>query len=323
MRLLKSFLIVIAMFAAIGAGLWVASPREVWPTAAQVGPVEIGTDLDAWLAQREGVFTDITDGTEKHIFWAEAAGDRTEFAVVYLHGFSATRQEISPVAERIAEGLGANLFATRFAGHGRSGDALAEASAADWAFDLAEAMAIARQLGNRIILVGTSTGASVATLAALDPGYAADIDAIISVSPNYAINSPQAWLLDLPFARDWVPLVAGETREWEPHNAAQARYWTTRYPSLAVFPMRTVQTAAADADFEAATVPMLVFYAAGDQVVLPAATARVIQRWGSRVDSYVVEGADDPSQHVIAGAILSPSTTDWVIETSLTWLADQ
>ncbi|WP_323036160.1 alpha/beta hydrolase [Pararhodobacter sp.] len=323
MRFLKSLAIVAAVFFLAGAALWVLSPRETWPSAAQVGPVDIGTDLDAWLAQRESVFDDITEGAEKHIFWANDAHERTEFAVVYLHGFSATRAEISPVAERIAESLGANLFATRFAGHGRSGDALAEASAADWAYDLAEAMAIARRLGNRIILIGTSTGGSIATLAALDPDYAPDIWALITISPNFEINSDQAWLLDLPFARDWVPRVSGETREWTPHNAEQARFWTTRYPSVAVFPMRTVQSAAAAADFATATVPMLVFYASGDQVVLPAATARVIQQWGSRVDSYVVDGADNPSQHVLAGDILSPSTTDWVVDRSLTWLADQ
>lgn len=323
MRFLKSLTVVIAVFLLAGAALWVMAPREVWPTAAEVGPVEAGADLDAWLAQREGLFDDITAGTDKHIFWAAAPNERTEFAVLYLHGFSATRQEISPTAERIAERLEANLFATRFAGHGRGGEALAEASAADWAYDLAEAMAIARQLGNRIIVIGSSMGGSMGTLAALDPGYAPDIFALITLSSAFEINSGDAWLLDLPFARDWVPMLAGETREWTPVNEAQGRYWTTRYPTTAVFPMRTVQTAAADADHAAATVPMLVFYAAGDQVVVPAATARVIQRWGARVDSHVVDGAGDPSQHVIAGAILSPSTTDWIVETSVTWLADQ
>jgi alpha-beta hydrolase superfamily lysophospholipase len=323
MRFVKALLGLVAVLLVAGAALWAFAPREHWPLAAEVGTVEIGADLDAWLTQRESVFDDIIEGTEKHIFWAGDVGVQTEFAVVNLHGFSASRVEISPAAERIAQRLGANLFATRFAGHGRTGEAMAEASAADWAFDLAEAMAIARRLGQRIIVIGTSTGGSIATLAALDPGYAEDIAALITISPNYEIYSDQAWLLDLPFARDWVPMVAGETREWEPHNAEQARYWTTRYPTIAVFPMRTVQTAAAAANHGAATVPMLVFYASGDTVVLPSATARVIHNWGARVDSYVVEGADDPSQHVLAGDVLSPSTTDFVVDASLTWLADQ
>ena len=323
MRVFKVVVAVIAVTAFAGIAAWVMAPRETWPVAADIGTVETGADLDVWLTTREGVFDDITPGAEKHIIWAGDTGTRTETAVIYLHGFSATRQEISPVAENIAQALGANLFATRFAGHGRSGDAMAGASVADWAFDLAEAMAIGRQLGDRIIVIGTSTGGSIGVLAALDPAYANDIAGLITVSPNFEINSTQAWMLDLPYARDWVPMVAGDTREWQPLNDQQARYWTTRYPSVAIFPMRTVQTAAAAADHSAARVPWLVFYAADDQVVQAAATARVVQHWGARVDAHVVAGSDDPSQHVITGDIISPSTTDMVVATSLAWLADQ
>jgi alpha-beta hydrolase superfamily lysophospholipase len=322
MRWFKRLIAVLVLLVAAGAAIWITAPRDAWPTAAEIGAVTPGDDLDAWLAQRESVFDDITDGAEKHIFWAGEPGARTPTVVVYLHGFSATRQEISPVAERLAQELGANLFATRFAGHGRDGAALAGASAADWALDAAEAMAVARRLGDRIVLVGTSTGASIGTLMALDPAYAPEIGALIAISPNFEINSPQAWLLDLPYARDWVPLIAGETRSWEPVNARQARYWTTRYPTVAVFPMRTVQQAAASAPHGAARVPLLVVYSGEDTVVWPPATARVIQAWGARVDSHVVTDTGDPSHHVLAGDILSPGTTDWVIDTALRWLAD-
>lgn len=322
MRWLKRLLAVLGLLIAAGAVLWITAPRETWPDAAAIGTVTPGEDLDAWLAQRESVFDDLTEGAEKRIFWAGQPGDRTATVLLYLHGFSATRQEISPVAERLARELGANLFATRFAGHGRDGAALAAASAADWALDAAEAMAVARRLGERIVVIGTSTGASIGTLMALDPAYAPDIAALIAISPNYAVNSRQAWMLDLPYARHWVPLIAGETRSWQPVNAEQARYWTTSYPSIAVFPMRTVQTAAAATAHGAARVPLLVIYSADDQVVWPPATARVIQAWGARVDSHVVSATGDPSHHVLAGDILSPDTTDWVIATARAWLAD-
>lgn len=183
-------------------------------------------------------------------------------------------------------------------------------------------MAVAGRLGDRIVLIGTSTGASIATLAALDPAYRDRIAALVMISPNYELNNPQAFLLDLPHAEKWVPMAVGETYEWQPRNPDHARFWTTRYPTTALFPMRAVQRAARGANHAAATVPALVFYAAGDQVVLPAATARVIQAWGARIDAHVVEGADDPGQHVIAGRILSPSTTPLIIDETLAWLAD-
>ena len=67
---------------------------------------------------------------------------------------------------------------------------------------------------------------------------------------------------------------------------------------------------------------MLVFYAPRDEVVVPAATARVIERWGARADAHVIDDAEDPNQHVITGAIRAPSTSDFVVQTSLDWLAD-
>ena len=87
------------------AGLFAFAPRE---------PL----DLDSYLRDREAVVGGITPGTEKRILWAGAAGARTDWAVVYLHGFSATSEEIRPVPDRVAAGLGANLYFTRLAGYG-------------------------------------------------------------------------------------------------------------------------------------------------------------------------------------------------------------
>ena len=318
MRFLKGLFAFVLILAGAYALAAVTSPRETWPGA--VAAPDLPEDLGPWLAAREGVFADITPGAEKTIQWAGEPGVRTPLALVYLHGFSATRQEISPVAETVARNLGANLFATRFAGHGRPGAALGEASVADWATDLAEAIAIGRRLGERVVLIGTSTGGSLAALAAVEPSYAADIAGVVLISPNFELNNPQAFLLDLPWARSWVPMVVGDTRSWEPLNEGHGRYWTTSYPSVAVFPMRVVQQASAAVDHAQAGMPMLALYAAGDQVVLPAATEAVLARWGGPTTAVVVDGADDPFQHVIAGDILSPSRTAPTIEVLTDWI---
>lgn len=327
-RVVRFLAATLAALALLGAALWLADARPGWPDAAQVPAPQLGTDLDAWLAGREAVFDDVIPGAEKAINWAGLPGARTELAVIYIHGFSASRREISPVPETVAAALGANYFGTRLAGHGRAdsgavpGAALGNATVDDWAYDLAEAMAIGRQLGERVVLIGTSTGGSLATLAALDPAYRDDIAALITVSPNFALSDRQAWMLDLPFAPHWIPRIGGAERSFEPQSEDHARYWTERYPTSALFPMRTVQRAAASADHPAARVPMLVFYANDDRVVVPSATARVIERWGARADAHVIDNAEDPGQHVITGDIRSPATNDFVIRTILAWLAD-
>lgn len=326
-RLARILLVLPLVLALLVAGVWWAAPRPNWPDAATLPAPVPGDDLDAWLDARESVFSDIVPGTEKAINWATAPGERTELAVVYIHGFSASRREISPVPESIAAALGANYFGTRLAGHGRAdgavpGAALGDASVEDWALDLAEAVAVGRRLGERVVLIGTSTGGSLAVLAALAPEWQDDIAALITVSPNFALASSQAWMLDLPFAPRWLHLVGGDERSFTPYSDDHALYWTERYPSRALFPLRNVQRAAAAADHAAAQVPMLVFYAADDQIVTSAATARVIQNWGARVDAHVIDNAEDPGQHVITGDIRSPATSDFVIQTTLAWLAD-
>lgn len=319
MRPLTIAAIVVLDLFLVAAALWYFAPRETWPTTTPL--VSPGDDLDQWLAQREGVFDDITPGAQKRILWAGEPGQRTPLALVYLHGFSATRAEIAPVPETLASTLGANLFETRLAGHGRPGEALGAVSVQDWRADLAEAMAIARRLGERVVLIGTSTGGSLAVLAALDPDHAPDLAGLILISPNFEVASSQAFILDLPFARDWAPPLMGRTRSWEPANERQARYWTHSYPTSALFPMRVLQTAARDADHSRARVPALVFYAVGDTVVRPEATLRAMSRWGAPVTLHEVTGAEDPSQHVIAGDILSPSGNAEVIAIATDWLA--
>lgn len=312
-------LILAALVVAVAA-LWLTAPRLHWPAAAEVAAVTPGADLDAWLAGREAGFPDLTPGTQKLILWAGDTGAQTDLALVYLPGFSATRQEIAPVPQRLAEALGANLFETRFTGHGLPNAAMGSATAADWAADLAEAMAVGERLGRRVVLVGTSTGASIAVLAALDPAYRDRIAGIVLVSPNFGVADPKAVVLDMPWAQVWGPWLFGATRRWEPVNAAQARYWTTQYPTRALFPMRAVQQAALHAPVESARVPALVFYALGDQVVDPSATEAVMARWGAPAALHVVTDADDPSQHVIAGDILSPRATAGIVATTADWL---
>jgi len=54
--------------------------------------------------------------TESRIVWANGEA-RTPWAVVTLHGFSATRQETAPLAETVASLLNANLYEVRLTGH--------------------------------------------------------------------------------------------------------------------------------------------------------------------------------------------------------------
>jgi len=307
--------------AVIAAGLYFFAPREGVDLEISFQDSDLGDDLDIWLQEREAGYPDIVPGVAKRIFWAGAAGEKTPLAVIYVHGFSATSEEIRPVPDEVAKALGANLFFTRLAGHGRGSAAMAEPVAGDWIEDMAEAMAIGRRLGNRVLVISTSTGATLAAVAATDPVLSRDMAGVVLISPNFRVNSPAAVILDLPFARWWGPVLAGADRSFPPLNAGQATYWTTSYPTKALFAMAALSRLARGLEYGAAKMPALFLYSAEDKVIDPAAIAPVIAAWGGPVTQEMrrMQAGDDPYSHVIAGEIMSPGQTDPVIAAILAW----
>jgi len=299
--------ILIGVSAAIIFAALVSWPADLaWePTAP-----EVGDDPAAWLAAREAeVDSGIVPGTEKRILWQNAeTRQRTPLAVVYLHGFSASRQEIAPVPKRLAAELDANLFETRLAGHGLSNDRLANVRAEDWMRDVDEALAVGRRLGERILLIGTSSGATLA-LARMAAGTAPEVAALVMLSPNFGPADPSADLLIAPGGPLLGRLLVGENRSFEPANAAHERYWTTTYPMSAVVEvMRLVNAVRASLPL-ALEVPLLVLVSEEDRVIdveraLDALS--VIEAPARRILSVQSAG---PGRHILAGDILSPGQT--------------
>jgi len=280
-------------------------------------PAQTATDIEAALAAEEARIDaefGLIAGTEKRIVWHAEPGRKSEYAVVYLHGFSASRQEIAPVPAMVAEALGANLFETRLNGHGLNRDALTDVSAEDWLADGAEALAIGQRLGERLVVIGTSTGATlVLALAGYDSFDA--IDTLIMLSPNHGPRDPASVWLTRPFGPLIARALVGEYREWQPANDAQALYWTTRYPTTALVEMMRLVDRA-NAMTRAAAVPKaLLLYSPDDQVVsvdkvlaafesLPAATKA----------AHAMPADGDPGRHVLAGDVLSPQSNAGLAE---------
>ena len=266
------------------------------------------SSLDAYLAASESAYDDITPGAEKTIQWARAAGTKTPLSMVYVHGFSATRQEVAPLCDTLAARLGANLFYTRLSGHGRPGKALGRATATDWLRDTQEALAIGKRLGDQVILVGTSTGATLALWAAaeLQPESLA---ALVLLSPNLRPRDPSARVLTWPWGATVARLMVGSHRTWTPHNEQQARYWTTRYPVEVLPEMMALVDLVNDQSLDAIRVPTLVLYDPDDEVI----SIQAIQERLSAVQTSMIERdtvrSNAPSHHVIAGDIVAPTTT--------------
>jgi len=306
-------LLAIAATAALLGGLaWLTTPPAL--VNAAVRP-QLPDDIEAWLADAERQVAtqySLIPDTEKRVTWHGEAGTRTPYAVVTLHGFSATRQETAPLAERVATALGANLFETRLTGHGHAEQPMQEVRAEDWLADTAEALAIGARIGDKIVVIGTSTGGTLAL--AMSNHRAADtVSDIVLISPNVQPSDGNAAWLTRPAGPLIARLIAGGTRSWEAHNERQARYWSTSYPlEAAIEVMRLV-------DLLDARLPMtlqqnlLVLLSPRDTVVSPAATKQAYEHIDAPRKALIeIEDAGDPSNHVLAGDILSPDSTDEV-----------
>jgi len=291
-----------------GTALWFLTPAKLQPAMAEAALPE---DLDAWLVQSERQAADrygLVPGTEKRITWF-GERERTPYSVLYLHGFSATRQETAPLAELVASRLGANLFETRLTGHGRERERLTDVRAEDWLRDAVEALAIATRIGERVIIIGTSTGA---TLAAAMIGHPAmnNVDSIVMMSPNFAPRDPGAAWLTRPAGPLLARMLVGDTRSWEPHNEKQALYWSTSYPTASAIEMMRLVDLANRQLPDGIPQRLLMFYSSDDAVISPAEALSVFEQTGTPQKAAIeIRDPGDPSHHVLAGDVLSDQKT--------------
>jgi esterase/lipase len=300
--------------AGVLAAVVLLGPRaRVDPEVHPLLPPADPADVDGWLRASEDSVPDLRPGDAKEVVWADAQGAVTDVAVVYLHGFSADRHELDPVPADIARALGANLFYARLSGHGRDGAAMGGATAHDWLQDTEEALAVGRRIGRRVVLVGTSTGGTLATWAATRERWRPDLLAVVLISPNFAVRDERADMLLWPWGGLIARLVAGPERCFEPANERHRRHWTTCYPTRALLPMMALVHHVRSLDPTRIVTPTLVLYSPDDQVVDPRATERHFAGVGAPVKRIVgVQGSAAGEHHVLAGDILSPNDNDTV-----------
>ncbi|MEX0276902.1 MAG: alpha/beta hydrolase [Ruegeria sp.] len=310
----------------VGALMFFFGPREQVDLQPTFDPRKFGEGVQVYFEATESAFDDIVPGVEKRVIWQPGFTEqRTKYAVLYVHGFSATSEEIRPVPDKVAEALGANLVYTRLQGHGRTGAAMAEGTASGWMRDMAEGLAAARAVGDAVIVISTSTGGTLASAVAVDPVLSEDVAAMVMVSPNFGVNTPGAWVPTLPWARTWLPVLMGQERTASSTNPEQEKYWTLTYPWEAVVPMSVLVDVVFGLDFAQAQVPTLFWFSDQDQVVRPDRTHEVAAKWGGPSDVQLVTmgAGDDPASHVIAGRLMSPGQTDAAVTGILNWLAEQ
>lgn len=266
--------------------------------------------MDDYLKYREDTIGNVRPGTEKKIIWAnEKNKQQTEYAVIYVHGFMATRQELSPVPEEIAQALNANIFFTRLKGHGRTADAYTNVTKDLWLRDLEEAYSIGLKIGKKVILIGCSTGASLSLLWAAK--HPPNLAAVVLLSPNFGIQDTAAELLGLPGGKVLARLLIGKYYEDEDEKISplEAYYWDQRCNSNGIVAMLRTAYAADDVELDKMSAPLLIVYSEHDETI---EVEDILDFYEDNKDNanITLVNFKKAQHHVLGGKIISPETSN-------------
>jgi len=277
-------------------------------------------NIDDYLKSKEAIYSDIVENTEKVVHWAGEAGQKTEFSIIYIHGFSASRQEVMPLPELVAKAFNANVYYTRLNGHGRSVEAMGEPSMQDWIDDTVEAYEIGQTIGEKVIVIGTSTGGTL--LAWLEQQDFADaLFASILISPNFDVRDKKAYLLPYSLGMTVAKWINGPYYRFEVQNEIHAKYWTEKYPLEAVVPMVELVNEVYYMERSHITLPHLIIYSDKDEVIDPKAIKRYFSQLGGNQNQLnEVVSQSVCGNHVLAGDACSPETTEEVTQSITSYI---
>ena len=290
--------------------------------AVPAAPVE----LEAYINAKEAT-QKIKPDNEARIIWADSSRKKTKYAIVYLHGFSASQGEGAPLHTDIARRFGCNLYLSRLAGHGLVTDnPFLHFTADEYWRSAREALAIGKQLGEQVILMGTSTGGTLALLLAAD--YP-EVHSLVLLSPNIAINDPNSWLVNnhwgLQVARtvlnsDFV--VSGDRRE------LYKKYWYSRYRIEGVVQLQELlEETMTEETFHKVKQPVLMLYYYKDQVhqdsvVRVDAMLKMMEQLGTPANMKVSKAMPETGNHVI-GSYIKSADVDGVKSEIATFLENR
>lgn len=308
MRLLKRTLTVVIIFVIV----YVVGPQPSTPVFKPALPVvpAINAGLETFISEQESQHKIKTDN-EARIVWAnDSLKQKTEYAIVYLHGFSASQEEGNPVHRNIAKQFGCNLYLSRLAEHGiDTTDALFNMTAENLWESAQQAYAIGKQLGNKVILMGTSTGGTLALqLAAAYP----DIAGLVLYSPNIAINDPNAWILNNPWGLQIARLVKGSKLNTAKNDTpVYKQYWNKQYRLEATVQLEELlETTMNNTTFSAVKQPTLTLYYYKDEqhqdpVVKVEPMKKMMAALGTAAEQERIVAIPNAGSHVIASPIQS------------------
>lgn len=229
---MKKFLLVLASIVVVLGIVYWAGPKFPAPKLSDGLPtVPVQTEnFDQYVETRDAG-KKIKPDNEGRVIWAnDSLKNKTSYCLLYLHGFSASWYEGNPVHIDFARRFGMNLYIPRLASHGlETSEALIDMTPDRLWESAKEALVAAQALGEKVILMSTSTGGTLSLKLAAD--FPNLVSGLILYSPNIAINNGAAFLLDKPWGLQIARAVShGKYRVTNPDSTSEdCKYWYCKY----------------------------------------------------------------------------------------------
>ncbi len=274
-------------------------------------------EVETYIKSKEAQLK-IKPDNESRIIWAnDSLKNKTTYCLLYLHGFSASWYEGNPVHIDFARRYGMNLYIPLLAAHGlETPDPLLDMTPDRLYESAKEALVIAHKLGEKVIVMGTSTGGTL--MLKLASEFPELMAGLILLSPNIAINNPAAFLLSKPWGLQIARSVyKGNYRITDTNFASEAcQYWNCKYRLEAVvYLQQLVEATMTKETFRKVKQPVFLGYyykdeAHQDQTVRVDAMLKMFDQLGTPENLKQKIAFPDAGDHVIGGKIYSKSWQD-------------
>lgn len=297
------------------------------PSASWTDIPDSVSQIDAYIAAKESK-TVLKPGNEARVIWADSAQPKkTKIVFMYVHGFSASPMEGDPLHREVAKKFGANLLLARVAGHGvpDSDSTYATVTADDYYQSVENYYAIAKKLGDEVVVLGTSFGGAMSLVLAANHS---EIKALMLYGPCIAIKDPNATLLDNPWGLQMAHLITGSDYRDIPVMApGHAENWSLHYRLEGVVAVQNLLTHAMTKEvFEKVKIPVFMGYYYKDEehqdnVVSVDAMKEMYAALGTPAALKREEAFPNSGNHVITSNLLG-KLTDKPIASSEDFLRD-
>lgn len=320
---MKKFLIAIVIL----VGLYFVGPHPDAPNFPGPSWNDIPDDPQAittFLQAKEAENGNLKPDNQGQIIYADSANpQKTKTVVLYIHGFSASPMEGNPLHKSVAKALNANLVLARIEDHGEfpTDSTMAKASADKFYQSVENYYALAKKLGDEVIVLGTSFGGAMSlVLATKHP----EIKALMLYGPCIAIKDPTAPLVDNPWGLQLARTVMhSDFRDIPSVSPGHKNYWSLHYRLEGIVAIQNFLThAMTEETFENVKVPVFLSYyyqdeAHQDNVVSVQAMRDMFPKLGSSIkkeQAFPLSG-----YHVITSDILG-KRVDLPIQASLDFI---